>query len=123
MISEAAHYTLAITIELQRRSLAGATTDLSSLPEDKKKRILELSAYFTIPALEPSHVTLALWTAMNLANKNRQYSSALSFANSMIEKGTNHKFKETVGQEPSCLTTSMWLTTLAGAKSKDDLRA
>ena len=96
VIQTAAQYTLAMSMELSRRALAGSATDLSSLPEDKRKRILELSAYFTIPAMDPSHVTLALFSAMNLANRNKQLSSALSFANALIEKGTNAKFKDNV---------------------------
>ena len=85
-----------MTIELQRRSLTGGATDLSTFPEDIRKRSLELSAYFTIPTMDPSHMTLTWYSAMTLANRNRQFSSALSFANSLIERGTNPKFKETV---------------------------
>lgn len=85
-----------MSIELERRKLTGTTTDLNSFDDDAKKRILELSAYFTVPEMEPAHVTLALYTAMNFANKNKQFSSALSFANRLIEVGTNTKFKENV---------------------------
>ena len=85
-----------MSIELARRNLVGGTTDLSAFSEEDKKRALELSAYFTIPAIEPQHQTLALFTAMNFAQKNRQLSSALNFANALIEKGTNARFKETV---------------------------
>ncbi|TKX21767.1 putative coatomer subunit alpha [Elsinoe australis] len=94
LIQTAASYTLAMSIELTRRSIAGAATDLSSLPEDQRKRVLELSAYFTVPPMDPNHVTLALYAAMNLANRNKQLSSALGFANALLEKGTNAKFKE-----------------------------
>ena len=100
-INTAAQYTLAMSIELTRRSVAGAATDLSALPEDQRKRTLELSAYFTVPALDPNHVTLALFSAMNLANRNKQLSSALGFANTLIEKGTNAKFKENVSGDLS----------------------
>ncbi|KAI9697112.1 MAG: hypothetical protein M1820_007927 [Bogoriella megaspora] len=93
-IETAATYTLAMSIELERRKLIGGSTDLSSFDDNVKQRSLELSAYFTVPAMEPAHITLALWTAMNFANKNKQFSSALSFANRLIEKGTNAKFKE-----------------------------
>lgn len=85
-----------MSIELSRRSIAGGAADLSSLPEDKRKRVLELSAYFTIPDIEPQHQTLALFSAMNLANRNKQLSSALGFANALIERGTNAKFKDNV---------------------------
>lgn len=83
-------------IELERRKLISNSQDVSSFDDDVKKRAFELSAYFTIPEMEPPHVTLALFSAMNFAYKNKQFSSALSFANSLIEKGTNAKFKETV---------------------------
>lgn len=85
-----------MTIELERRTLVSNSQDISALSEEVQKRALELSAYFTIPEMEPAHVTLALFSAMNFAHKNKQLSSALSFANSLIEKGTNTKFKENV---------------------------
>jgi coatomer protein complex subunit alpha (xenin) len=85
-----------MSIELERRKLVKGQTDISSLPEDTRKRALELSAYFTMAEMEPAHVTLALYAAMNFAHKNKQLSSALSFANSLIERGTNAKFKENV---------------------------
>lgn len=96
LIHTAAQYTLAMSVELERRKLINNSPDISSFSEDVKKRALELSAYFTIPEMEPAHVTLALFSAMNFAHKNKQLSSALSFANSLIEKGTNTKFKESV---------------------------
>src|SRR5215469_9066505 len=85
-----------MSVELERRKLTGGQQDISSLAEGARKRALELSAYFTIPELDPSHVTLALFSAMNFAQKNKQFSSALTFANNIIEKGTNTKFKESV---------------------------
>ena len=85
-----------MSIELERRKLTGGQQDISSLPENTRKRVLELSAYFMIPEMDPSHVTLALFSAMNFAHKNKQFSSALTFANNLIEKGTNTKFKESV---------------------------
>ncbi|KAF2402363.1 Coatomer, alpha subunit [Trichodelitschia bisporula] len=94
LIRTAAHYALAMSIELERRKIINNKPDISSFPEDVQKRALELSAYFTIPELEPAHVTLALFSAMNFAHKNKQLSSALSFANSLLERGTNAKFKE-----------------------------
>lgn len=95
-INLAAQYVLAMSIELERRKMVGKETDLANLSDDVKKRSLELSAYFTVPGMEPQHQTLALFSAMNLANKNKQLGSALGFANALIERGTNAKFKETV---------------------------
>ncbi|KAK5168891.1 uncharacterized protein LTR77_006200 [Saxophila tyrrhenica] len=94
-IKLAAQYVLAMSIELERRKAVGKETDLSSFSDDVKKRSLELSAYFTVPGMEPQHQTLALFSAMNFANKNKQLGSALGFANTLIERGTNAKFKET----------------------------
>jgi len=109
LINTAAQYVLAMSVELERRKLASSQQDISSLPEATRKRALELSAYFTIPEMDPSHVTLALFSAMNFAQKNKQFSSALTFANNIIEKGTNMKFKESVG---SLLVLSSWLLSL-----------
>jgi len=101
LIHTAAQYTLAMSIELERRSVIGSNnTDLSSFPDATKKRALELSAYFTVPALDPAHTTLALFSAMNFAHKNKQFSSALSFANRLIKEGTNAKFVESVSDGP-----------------------
>ncbi|KAI9722857.1 MAG: hypothetical protein M1828_004423 [Chrysothrix sp. TS-e1954] len=94
IIISAAQYALAMSIELQRRSLTSSATDLSTYPDDVKRRSLELSAYFTIPKMDLSHRTLAWFSAMNLANRNKQFSSALNFANQLIEQGTTAKFKD-----------------------------
>ncbi|KAK0307450.1 hypothetical protein LTR01_005450 [Friedmanniomyces endolithicus] len=98
-IRQSAQYILAMSIELERRRLVGSTTttaDIGSLPPATRKRALELSAYFTVvEGLEAQHTTLALFTAMQFAAKNRQMGSALGFANKLVEVGTNAKFKET----------------------------
>lgn len=83
-----------MSIELERRSLTGTSPDLSSQPEDKKKRSLELAAYFTVPVLDGGHRSITWFTAMNIANRNKQFSSALSFANRLIDQSSNAKFKE-----------------------------
>ncbi|KAI7092901.1 hypothetical protein KC324_g21912, partial [Hortaea werneckii] len=96
-VRQVGDYILAMSLELERRGMLGTTTaDLSALSSDEdKKRVLELSAYFTVPArLEPQHRTLALFSAMNFAQKSKQWSSALGFANRVIEEGTNAKFRE-----------------------------
>ncbi|KAM3414072.1 Coatomer subunit alpha [Cercospora zeina] len=93
-VQQAAQYVLAMSIELERRTLTGGSTDISSFDDATKKRSLELSAYFTVPDIEPQHQTLALFSAMNFANKNKQMGSVLNFANALIERGTNAKFKE-----------------------------
>ncbi|RMY77248.1 hypothetical protein D0863_01443 [Hortaea werneckii] len=96
-VRQVGDYILAMSLELERRGMLGTTTaDLSALSSDEdKKRVLELSAYFTVPArLEPQHRTLALFSAMNFAQKSKQWGSALGFANRVIEEGTNAKFRE-----------------------------
>lgn len=93
-IQTAANYTLAMSIELSRRALVQNAQDISSLDEGTKKRAFELSAYFTVPELEGPHKSIALWGAMGFANKNKQYSTALSFANALIDRTSNAKFKD-----------------------------
>ncbi|KAF2203905.1 Coatomer, alpha subunit [Delitschia confertaspora ATCC 74209] len=94
-IHTAAQYILAMSIEISRRALVQNAQDISSLSSDTKKRAFELSAYFTVPELEGPHKSIALWGAMGFANKNKQYSTALSFANALIDRTSNAKFKET----------------------------
>lgn len=89
IIETAREYILAMSIELERRSL-----DTES-PENLK-RSLELSAYFTIPKLEVAHRQLALMAAMKFAFANKNYSSALSFANRMLANGGSSKLLDQV---------------------------
>lgn len=91
IIATAREYILAMSIELERRA---TPTDR---PEDLK-RALELSAYFTIPKLEVAHRQLALMAAMKLAFQNKNYSSALSFANRTIANGGSAKLLEQVSR-------------------------
>lgn len=78
LITKAMEYAVAMNIELERRNTAAAGG------EESLKRQLELSAYFTVPKLDVSHQQLALMAAMRLAFTNKQYSSALSFANRVL---------------------------------------
>lgn len=93
IIATAREYILAMSIELERRSLSTDT------PEGLK-RSLELSAYFTIPKLEVAHRQLALMAAMKFAFANKNYSSALSFANRMLANGGSPKLLEQVRHGP-----------------------
>ncbi|KAL4960792.1 coatomer subunit alpha [Aspergillus stella-maris] len=96
IIETAREYILAMTIELERRSLPMDT-------EEGLKRSLELSAYFTIPKLEVAHRQLALMAAMKLAFANKNYSSALSFANRMLANGGSPKLLEQAKKiKPQC---------------------
>lgn len=94
LIRSAGEYAVAMSIELARRRL-GAPDVLAQNP-DKLKRSLELSAYFTIPKIEVPHRQLALLSAMQLAVRNKNYNSALSFANRIIANGGGSKIIENV---------------------------
>jgi coatomer protein complex subunit alpha (xenin) len=89
IISTAREYILAMSIELERRTLS------TDNPENLK-RSLELSAYFTIPKLEVAHRQLALMAAMKFAFLNKNYNSALGFANRMLANGGSPKLLEQV---------------------------
>jgi coatomer subunit alpha len=91
VLSKAVEYTLAMSIELARREMAAATD-----AEETLKRQLELAAYFTVPKLEVAHRQLALTAAMKQAYSNKQFSSALSFANRIIANGGAAKLVENV---------------------------
>ncbi|KEY64740.1 hypothetical protein S7711_05394 [Stachybotrys chartarum IBT 7711] len=92
LIASASEYTVAMGIELTRRQLGGP--DVVSQDPAKLKRSLELSAYFTIPKIEVPHRQLALLSAMQLAMRNKNYNSALSFANRIIANGGASKIVE-----------------------------
>lgn len=88
LITTASEYSVALAIELSRRQLGTSPEVL--------KRSLELSAYFTIPKLEVIHRQLALVSAMKAAFTNKNYNSALSFANRIIANGGAGKNVENV---------------------------
>ncbi|KAG8529414.1 uncharacterized protein KY384_006051 [Bacidia gigantensis] len=87
ILTTAREYAIAMSIELARRALP-------SEGEANLKKSLELSAYFTIPKLEVAHRQLALHAATKLAIANRNFSSALSFANRIIANGGSPKIVE-----------------------------
>ncbi len=89
IITTAAEYATAMALELERRALP-------TEGEENIKRGLELSAYFTIPKLEVAHRQLALMAAMKLAFTNKNFSSALSFANRMLANGGSAKLLDQV---------------------------
>lgn len=89
IITTAAEYATAMALELERRALP-------TEGEENTKRSLELSAYFTIPKLEVAHRQLALMAAMKLAFNNKNYSSALSFANRILANGGSAKLLDQV---------------------------
>lgn len=89
IISTATEYTIAMALELERRAI-------NPEGEANLKRSLELSAYFTIPKLEVAHRQLALMAAMKLAFTNKNFSSALSFANRVLANGGSAKLLDQV---------------------------
>ena len=97
VITKAMEYTLAMSIELERRKLAAGAGDSQS--NDQLKRQLELSAYFTVPKLDVTHRQLALMAAMKLAFSNKQFSSALSFANRVLANGGAPKLLDQVSTQ------------------------
>ncbi|KPM37452.1 putative coatomer subunit alpha [Neonectria ditissima] len=92
LITSASEYAVAMNIELSRRKLG--STDVVAKDPAKLQRSLELSAYFTIPKIEVPHRQLALLSAMQLAMRNKNYGSALSFANRIISNGGATKIVE-----------------------------
>lgn len=89
IITTAAEYATAMALELKRRAIP-------TEGEENIKRSLELSAYFTIPKLEVAHRQLALMAAMKFAFANKNFSSALSFANRMLANGGSAKLLDQV---------------------------
>jgi coatomer protein complex subunit alpha (xenin) len=94
LITSACEYSIAMAIELSRRTL-GSNEQVAASPE-LLKRSLELSAYFTIPKLEVQHRQIALMSSMKLAFTNKNLNSALSFANRMLANGGGPKMLDNV---------------------------
>ncbi|OAA64661.1 coatamer subunit protein [Niveomyces insectorum RCEF 264] len=93
LITSASEYTVAMSVELARRKL-GSNEVVAKDPQ-LLKRSLELSAYFTIPKIEVPHRQLALFNAMNLSARSKNYNSALSFANRILANGGSGRILET----------------------------
>lgn len=91
-ITKAMEYALAMSTELERRRLSAEGGE----SEEQLKRQLELSAYFTVPKMDVGHRQLALMAAMKLAFSNKQFSSALSFANRVLANGGATKLLDQV---------------------------
>jgi coatomer protein complex subunit alpha (xenin) len=66
-------------LETQRRSLSADPENLA--------RNLELAAYFTHCNLQPSHVQLALRSAMGIFSKAGNHATAAVFARRLIDSG------------------------------------
>lgn len=107
LIVSAREYSIAMDIELARRNL-GSVDDIAQDPA-KVKKSLELSAYFTIPKIEVPHRQIALLSAIKVAIKNKNYNSALGFANRIIANGGSSKIVENVSYQLFPFTTSDYI--------------
>jgi len=120
LITSACEYTIAMDIELSRRKL-GSTEEIAKSPE-KLKRSLELSAYFTIPKLEVPHRQIALVSAMKLAYTNKNFNSALSFANRMLANGGAAKMLDQVSSHLMNSQCTAANIILPGTKNQSPMR-
>lgn len=88
IIQTATEYIIAMSIELERRSIA---TD-----ESQVKRNLELASYFTKPTLELPHRQIALMSAMRLAYQKGNHVLAAHFASRVLANSSQGKNAENV---------------------------
>ncbi|GAA5944936.1 coatomer subunit alpha [Sporobolomyces koalae] len=70
-------YILGLSLEIERRRIADQP--------DSLKRQLELAAYFTHCRLQPAHLQLALRLAMTTFSKAKNYPTAASFAQKLLD--------------------------------------
>lgn len=71
-------YVIGLTMEVERRRL------VAEEPENVSRN-LELAAYFTHCALQPTHVQLALRSAMSVFSKSGNHATAAVFARRLID--------------------------------------
>ncbi|GAA5999111.1 coatomer subunit alpha [Rhodotorula paludigena] len=72
-------YLIGLSLEIERRRIAAAGEP------DSLKRQLELAAYFTHCRLQPAHLQLALRLAMTTFSKAKNYPTAASFAQKLLD--------------------------------------
>lgn len=77
-MTSAREYLLGVSIELERRKVA-------EQDPDNVKRNLELAAYFTQCQLQPSHMQIALRSAMGAFAKANNQAHAARFAKRLLE--------------------------------------
>ena len=70
-------YLIGLSLEIERRRIAADPAQL--------KRQLELAAYFTHCRLQPAHLQLALRLAMTTFSKAKNYPTAASFAQKLLD--------------------------------------
>jgi len=74
------HYIVGISMEMKRKELPKDT-------EADQKRIVEMAAYFTHCNLQPVHLMLTLQLALNACFKLKNFRTAASFAQRLLELG------------------------------------
>jgi len=77
-VTSAREYLLGVSIELERRRVA--EQDAGNL-----KRQLELAAYFTHCQIQPSHLQIALRSAINWFSKANNLAHAARFAKRLLD--------------------------------------
>ena len=80
LVSICKEYILGLQLEIERKGLPKESLD-------QQKRSCEMAAYFTHCKLQPQHQILTLRTALNLFFKIKNYKTASSFAQRLIELG------------------------------------
>lgn len=88
IIQTATEYIVAMSIELERRSLGNG--------ESQVKRNLELASYFTKPILELPHRQIALMSAMKLAYQKKNHVLAAHFASRILANNSQGKNADNV---------------------------
>ncbi|KAJ6249225.1 coatomer subunit alpha [Anaeramoeba flamelloides] len=83
-------------IEICKEYINGFSLEMErkKIQNKKSKRMLEMSAYFTHCDLQPSHLTLALRSAMLLSLQVGNRVNALSFAKRLLEISTLKSFSD-----------------------------
>jgi coatomer protein complex subunit alpha (xenin) len=91
MVTAAREYLLGVSIELERRRLA------QEKPDDIR-RGLELAVYFTHCQLQPSHMQIALRSAIGVFAKANNHATAAKLARRLLQLNPDPKI---VAQVPS----------------------
>jgi len=95
----AGDYTLALRIEVSRKSLLGERK-LEDLGTEEMARVIELASLFTVCQISPQHIILTLRQAMIVAYKAQNFLSATKFAQRLLETnvGTTQQGQQIVAQ-------------------------
>ncbi|KAI9291125.1 Coatomer, alpha subunit [Neoconidiobolus thromboides FSU 785] len=103
MVKIAREYVIGLSMEKARRELSN--------DGDSIKRNLELAAYFTHCELDPQHTLLALRVAMTTSFKQKNFLTASSFAQRVLELGPNQQLANQAKQ----------IQTVSERSSKDEI--